>query len=99
PCRPVGRVTRGLLQGLDDHSLDVVVGDRAWRSRTRLLTQPIQPARQETLPPPPPRVTRDTELCTDRHVGAALGARQHDPAPQRQRLRTVASARPTLERL
>ena len=42
PGRPVRRVSRGLLQRLDDHSFHIVIADRARRTRTRFIDESVE---------------------------------------------------------
>src|SRR5262249_12352766 len=65
---------------------------RAW-----LIAQPVQPAGQEPGPPLRDRTPVDPQPRRDRGVAATLGARQHDPRPQRQPLRGPAPLRPVLQ--
>jgi hypothetical protein len=99
PRRPMRGVRRSLLQGLDDHPLHVLVADLAGRTRTGLVVQTVEPAGHEPATLLPHRRLVDPERSRDLLVGRAHCARQHGPTAQRQRLRTVRSARPPLERL
>src|SRR6266511_3090904 len=68
-------------------------------ARPRLVDQPGQPARDEPGPPLGDRLGPNPELGGDRLVRRALGAGQHDPTPQRQRLRRFRPPRPAHQRL
>src|SRR3989442_3588041 len=97
--RPVRRVAWGLLQRLDDYPLDVLVADRARRTRTRFVGQPLEATRDEPRSPLADSRLVHAHTRRDRLIRQTLRARQHDPAPQRQRLRARASTRPPLQRL
>ena len=100
PGRPVRRVRRGGLEGLDHDRLHHVVADRAGRAGAGRVHQPIQPLRGETVPPLGHRrrvaAHRGGDLVP---CALAVGAGQHDPAPQRQRLGRGMASRPALQRL
>src|SRR5215204_1585014 len=92
------RVAWGLLQGLDDHSLDVVVADRARGTRTRVVMEPVEAAFDEPSTPLADRRPMHTETRRDLDIAAALRAGQHDAAPQRQRLRRGMPSSPPRQR-
>jgi hypothetical protein len=87
PGRPVRVLTRGGFQRLGDHLLDVVVGDRPRPTRARLIGQPVQPTGQEPRTPLRHHVPRHPNVLGDLADRAAIRTPQHDPGPQRQRLR------------
>ena len=96
--RPMRRVPRRGLQRLDDHLLDLLVGDRPRLPRPRLIDQPIQAMLGETRE----RHLRDhrplhPEPLGDLGVLQTLGRQQHDPRALRQRLRARAPPRPRLQ--
>src|SRR6266542_1056369 len=97
--RPVRGILGRLLQGGHHYGLDLLVGDRAGCARPRLVDQPGQPARDEPGPPLGDRLGPNPQLGGDRLVRRALGAGQHDPTPQRQRLRRFRPPRPAHQRL
>jgi hypothetical protein len=97
--RPVRGIGGGLLQGRHDHLLDLLVGDRAGHPRPRLVDQPLQPAGGEPCSPLADRGRVHAQAGAGRHVGQPLGAGQHDPAAQRQRLAAAATPRPPLQGL
>ena len=99
PRRPVRRAHRRGLQGLDDHLLDLRVVDGARRPRARLVREPLEAALSEPRAPLRHRRRVTPQICRDLIVGAALGRGQHDPAPQRQRLRRLRPPRPPLQHL
>src|SRR3954449_10914864 len=98
PCRPVRRIRRRLLERLDDHPLHVVVTDRPRCTRTRFIMEAVEPAVDEAPTPLAHRAPTNPRSLGDLDVVPALRARQHDPAPQRQRLRCARTPRPTLKR-
>jgi len=71
PGRPVGGVGRGLLQGLDQHPLDLLVGDRSRCARPWLVGQPFQPVGQKACAPLGHRRPRDAQPLGDLGVGGA----------------------------
>lgn len=78
-ARPVGGVTRGLLQRRDHDVLDPVEADRRRAARALLVHQPVEPQRQE---PPPPLTHRghvDSEIPCDVGIRRTFGAGQDDP--------------------
>jgi hypothetical protein len=95
----VPRVGRRLLQRLDNHPLHVVVADRAGSTRAGLVMQTIEPMHDKPGAPLAYRHPAHTETLGDFDVRATLGAGQHNPAPQRQRLRARMAPSPTLERV
>jgi hypothetical protein len=96
----VGGVGRGGLECVDHDGFDHVVADGAGRSRSRSVDQPVNAISGEAVPPLRHRHRVAPQLGGDLGVGAgALGARQHDAAPQRQRLRRRLPSGPALERL
>jgi hypothetical protein len=99
PRRPVRGVGGRRLEGVDQDRFDDVVADRAYRSRTGRVDEPVETIRGKSVPPFRHRDRIDPQLRGDVAVGAALSAAQHDPAPQRQRLCRRMPAGPTLERL
>ena len=95
----MGGVGRRLLQRLHDHSLDLPIADRPRLTRPRLIVQAVQPPLGETGPPFTHRCGATAQPAGDRRIRLALGAAEHDPAAQRQRLRALRPARPPLQRL
>jgi hypothetical protein len=95
--RPVRGVRRRLLQRLDDHSLVVVVTDRARLARPRLVVQPVETPLDEPVPPLANGLPVQPQTRRDLGVVAALCAGQHDPAPRRQRLCARVTTRPALD--
>ena len=94
--RPVRRVRRGLLQRRGDHVFDLVEQDRRRPTRARLVDQPVQPRRRRTGAATwPPCARRHPQSVGDLLVRPPRSAqRQHDPRPQRQRLRRLRPPRP-----
>jgi len=74
------RIYRGFLKRLDDHPFNIVIGDRTGRTRTGIVTQPVQAARNEPGPPLTDRGGMHPDLGSDLVVGGTLGSSQHDPA-------------------
>jgi hypothetical protein len=100
PGRPGGVMARRrLLQGLDDHLLDLGVGDRAGPARPWLIGQALQPLAHEPASPLGHRLGPDPQPLGHSDMGRALGTDQHDPRPQDHRLGAGATPRPTLQRL
>ncbi len=76
-------VGRRLFQRLDDHRLDLLIGDLPRRARPRLVRQALQPLDDEPRRHLP-TVARVTPNAQPPDVfGAPIGTRQHDPRPQR----------------
>jgi hypothetical protein len=96
--RPVRGVFGLTLQRRHDHRLDLGVGDHARRTRTWLISQPVEARLHEPPPPHPYRLRPHTDLSSHLLVGFTCRATQHDPTPLRQRLRRLRSPRPPLQR-
>jgi hypothetical protein len=96
PRRPVRRVARRRLQRLDDHLLDLLVGDRPRPPRPRLIRQAIQAVLGKPRPPLGGHPARDPQPHRDLGVLEATGRQEHDPRPQGQRLRARPPSRPAL---
>ena len=97
--RPVRGILGGLLQGGHHHRLNLLIADRAGRARPRLIDQPFQPPGHKPRPPLAHGRQRHPQLPGDLLVGRPGGARQHDPASQRQRLGALGPPRPAPQRL
>src|ERR1039458_8332087 len=91
---PVRGVLRGLLQRRGDDVLDLVQQDRRRPARARLIGEPVAPLLGEPPPPPGHRPLGHPQFRGDLVVVLAVGAGQHDPGPQRQRLRGPGPPRP-----
>src|SRR5438034_8725654 len=89
PRRPVRRIRRLLLERLHDHPLHVLVADRAWLSRPRLVVKTVETARGEPAPPAADRRGITPQLRRDLCARAALRGRENDPAAKRERLRAL----------
>ncbi len=74
------RIRRGLLKRCDDDPLNVGVGDRARRTGTRIITQPVETPGYETPTPFPDRRGMHPDQVSNVVVGRTIGTRQHDPA-------------------
>ena len=98
PLGPVRGALGGLLQGAHHHLLYLGISDGARHPRTGVIGQPVQPAGQEPGPPLRDCAPVDSQPRRDRGIAVALGARQHDPCPQRQALCGLAPLRPVLQR-
>ena len=96
--RPVRGVFGLTLQRRHDHLLDLGVGDHARRTRTWLISQPVEARLHEPPPPHPYRLRPHTNLSSHLFVGFTCRATQHDPTPLCQRLRRLRSPRPPLQR-
>ena len=91
PARtPVGGVLGQALERRDDHRLNARVLDRSWRARARLVPEPIQPPRRETVAPLADGGLIHPERGGDLLALQPFGTGQHDPRPHRQRLRGLA---------
>lgn len=95
----MGGVFGCLLERLDDDPLHVFVADAARDSWAGLVVEPVQTPLHEAPPPLTDRRLVQPEPLGHQRVVRPLGARQHDPTPQRQRLSALRAARPALERL
>ena len=96
PRRPVRRVLRRRLKRLGDHRIDLVVGDRPRPPRPRLVGQPVKPVLGEPAAPLGDHAARHAQLASQLSVrSVAIGHRQHDPRPQRKRLRASSGVAPT----
>ena len=71
----------------------VMVRGRPGR-RPRLVRQPLQPIDQKPRAPLRHRSARQLQFLRHLRDGPALSTRQHDPRPQRQRLRRLPPPRP-----
>jgi hypothetical protein len=71
----VRRIPRHALQRLDDHLVDLGVGDRPRPARPRLIHQPVQPVLREPVAPPDLRESRllSTLMAFAIHALAARG--------------------------
>jgi hypothetical protein len=76
-----------------------IVTDRAHRARARRVGQAFQPVGGEPVTPLRDRDPVTARLRRDRGVRPTLRTGQHDPRPQRQRLRRRRPPRPPLQRL
>jgi hypothetical protein len=76
-----------LLEGLHDHGFDQVVGDRADRSRTRVICQPVEASSEEATAPFPHRLLGRVEFGCNDLVVEALGTSENDTAAKSQGLR------------
>ena len=82
---PVRRTLGCGLQRLDDHGLDLLVGDRSWGAHSRLIVQAIEPTYDKACPPlADGRIGRPMS-ARHRGIGGLLGAREHEPCPKRER--------------
>ena len=83
-----------LLQRLGEHLLDLLISNGARPPRPRLVRQPLQPIDQKPRAPLRHRSARQLQFLRHLRDGPALSTRQHDPRPQRQRLRRLPPPRP-----
>jgi hypothetical protein len=90
----VRRVRRALLQGRNQHVLDLIQQDRRRPARPRLIHQARQPVRHEPGTPPGHRPRGDPQLGGHLLVRQSLGTGQHDLRAHRQRLRRLRPPRP-----
>ena len=70
PRRPVRRIGRRRLEGLDDDRFDHVVTDRALRTRPRCVNESVKALSSEAVPPLAHRERSAAELGGDLAVGA-----------------------------
>jgi len=91
-------VGRQALERPADHRLDPLVADLARCARTGLVAQPFQPILGKPVAPLAHRIGMHVEPRADQPRAARLGARQHDPRPQRQTLRRPPPRRQRLQR-
>ena len=96
--RPVRRVLRFLLQGLDGHRFDLVVADRHWAAGPGLVTEPVEAAFDEAAALLAKQSLSRPEVLGDGLVRVALCAHHHDARPHRQRLCALARVGQALER-
>ena len=83
----MGRVIRRSLQCIDDDFFYLLVGDRQFTSRARLISQPVQAHVNKPLAPLPDRYLVALEKCRGFLIVAAFRAGQDDIGAQRQGLR------------
>ena len=98
-ARPVRGVGGDGLQRRHHHVLDLLGGHRRGAARPRVVDQPVAARLDEPAPPLAHRGLRHPLAGGHFLVGQPLGAAQHDPRPQRQRLGGLAPARPPGQRL
>src|SRR5690349_1083154 len=96
---PVGRISRGALQGQPYHALNLRITDLTRWPRTRLVEQTIEPVVHKALPPFAHGLWSYPESARNRPVGIASRALQHNARPLGQCLRTRGPARPILQAL
>jgi hypothetical protein len=82
------------FQRRDDHVFDLVEQDRGWPARPWLVTQAVEPVRDEPAPPPDHTRLVHTEVGGDLFVRRSLSASQHDLRPHRQILSRLGPPRP-----
>ena len=97
PGRPMRRILRGALQRGCHDPLDLFIAHRSRPSRTRLVQQPLKPPLREPVAPLRHRRPRDPLSRGNLQVRSAPRRGQHDPRPQRQRLRRLRPTRPRLQ--
>ncbi len=97
--RPMRRVPRRRLERLDDHLLDLGVGDLPGLPRPWLIGQPIQAMLAEAVAPAPRGRDVDPESLGDLGVVQTVGRGQHDPRALGQRLSARTPPRPRLQLL
>ena len=96
---PMRSTCRDRLQGLHHHPLHVVVPNRAWRSRSRLVHQTIAAGAQKPPPPLADGTTGGAQFAGYLQVALAGGRLQHDARPQDQRLSSRGPSHPALQLL
>src|SRR3954447_2624455 len=90
-------VSRTDPERLDDHLLNLLVGDLARLTRPRLVGQPIKSVHREAVAPLAHGADRDPQLARDLGVVRSRGGREHDPRPQSQSLSTRSPSLPRLQ--
>jgi hypothetical protein len=81
------------LQGRHDHCFYAGIIDRAWRAGTGVVAQAVNSMLCKTAAPFADRRAVQAQLGGHIFVLRAFRAGQHDPSPQRERLRRLAAAR------
>src|SRR5438067_1847416 len=76
---------RGAFQRAHHHLLDSFIGNRAGRTRPRLIVQALQSVLQKAVAPLADCPRRDAQLTRHRVVVVSLGANQYDARAARQR--------------
>jgi hypothetical protein len=76
---------RGAFQRAHHHLLDVIIADRAGRTRPRLVVQALQAVLHKSLAPLADRRRGDAQHPCHRLVVVFLGASQHHACAARQR--------------
>src|ERR1039457_6678184 len=95
--RPVSRVSRRILQCIDDDFFYLLVGDRRLMSRARLISQAVQALINKPLTPLPDRCLMTPEQRCGFLIVVALRAGQDDIGPQCQGLQYFRPPCPPLE--
>ena len=92
--RPMRGIEGRLLQGGHDQGLDIVVGDRTWHARTRLVMESLEALGDE--PPSPLRHGRFARGEAARHlpIGLTRGALEHDATAKCERRGALWPPRP-----
>jgi len=93
PRAPVGLALRGRFERLDDHRLDVRVGDRPWPADPGLIQQARESALDESLSPFPHGAIGGAIPTRHHRVRRHVGAREHQASPKRQETIHVGSLR------
>src|SRR5204863_8084638 len=88
------RVRRRVLLLCDHHVLALLGAYRRRPPWARVIGQPVEAELDEPGPPLAHRLLADPLPGRDRRVVQTLRATQHDPRPQRQRLRRATPLRP-----
>ena len=96
---PVRRAARRRFQRANDHLLDLLVGDRALRTGSRLVVQPVQAMRDKSTAPFADRRRRDVQPSRDHLAVGAVRTRQDDPRAARQLRRRSRSMRQRVQSL
>jgi hypothetical protein len=79
------------LQRLDHDRLDLLICDRPWPARPRLIQEPLKPLGRKPVAPFRYRRARHALQFRDLLVRQMTRRGQHDPSAQRQRLRGLAA--------
>lgn len=97
---PMGGVFGFLLQGFNDHCLDLVVGDLPWSTGPRVVGQPVHPILDEAPAPLADHRLAHSERFGHLPVGrASIGATHDDARSHGHCLRALAPVGQAFERL
>src|SRR4030095_13209574 len=96
---PMGRLTRGGLQGQRDYTLNLCVGKGSWRPRTHLIKQSIETLDDKPAAPLTDALFGQVHLLSYRSVGFAGRTKQYDTSTLCQGLSRLGTSCPSLQGL